>query len=218
MISKDTIDKIFSTIRVEEIIGEYVQLKRAGSNLKGLSPFRDEKTASFVVSPSKQIWKDFSTGKGGTAITFLMELEGFTYPEALRHAAKKYGIEIEEDKREFTEEEKNAQTEKDLLYKIHEVADDFFFQQMMETEEGQMIGLSYFRERELKDDIIKKFHLGYSPEQKNAFTKYALEKGYSKEILEKSGLSIFPENAPDGIDRFRERVIFPIYGDRKSVV
>lgn len=211
MISKATIDKIFSTIRVEEIIGEYVQLKRAGANLKGLSPFRDEKTPSFVVSPSKQIWKDFSTGKGGTAITFLMELESFTYPEALRHAAKKYGIEIEEDRREFTEEEKQSQTERDLMYKIHEVANTFFEEQLWDSEEGKMIGLSYFRERELKDEIIRKFQLGYSPEKKNAFTQYALDKGYSKEILEKSGLSIFPENAPGGLDRFRERVTFPIH-------
>jgi len=211
MISKQTIDKIFSTIRVEEIIGEYVQLKRAGSNFKGLSPFHDEKTPSFVVSPSKQIWKDFSSGKGGTAISFLMEIENFTYPEALRHAAKKYGIEIEEDKREYTEEEKQQQTDKELLYKIHEVANDFFQNQLFETDEGKAIGYSYFKERELRDEIIKKFQLGYSPEQKNAFTEFALDKGYSKEILEKSGLSIFPENSPNGIDRFRERVIFPIH-------
>ncbi|WEK69948.1 MAG: DNA primase [Candidatus Chryseobacterium colombiense] len=211
MISKQTIDKIFSTIRVEEIVGEYVQLKRAGSNYKGLSPFHDEKSPSFVVSPSKQIWKDFSTGKGGTAISFLMEIENFTYPEALRHAAKKYGIEIEEDQKDFSEEAKNAQSERDLLYKIHEVANDFFQNFLWEVEEGKAIGLSYFKERELRDDIIKKFQLGYSPEKKNAFTAYALEKGYSKEILEKSGLSIFPENTPAGVDRFRERVIFPIH-------
>ena len=211
MISKQTIDKIFSTIRVEEIVGEYVQLKRAGSNFKGLSPFHDEKSPSFVVSPSKQIWKDFSTGKGGTAISFLMEIENFTYPEALRHAAKKYGIEVEEDKREFSEEAKNAQSERDILYKIHEIANDYFQNILWEDEEGKSIGLSYFRERELKDDIIKKFQLGYSPEKKNAFTEFALEKGYSKEILEKSGLSIFPENSPAGIDRFRERVMFPIH-------
>lgn len=211
MISKQTIDKIFSTIRVEEIVGEYVQLKRAGSNYKGLSPFHDEKTPSFVVSASKQIWKDFSTGKGGTAISFLMEIENFTYPEALRHAAKKYGIEIEEDQREISEEAKNAQTEKDLLYKIHEVANNYFQEILWDDQDGRSIGLAYFKERELRDDIIKKFQLGYSPEKKNAFTEYALEKGYSKEILEKSGLSIFPENAPAGIDRFRERVIFPIH-------
>lgn len=211
MISKQTIDKIFSTIRVEEIVGEYVQLKRAGSNYKGLSPFHDEKSPSFVVSPSKQIWKDFSTGKGGTAISFLMEIENFTYPEALRHAAKKYGIEIEEDQREFSEEAKNAQSERDLLYKIHEVANDYFQNFLWEVEEGKNIGLAYFKERELKDDIIKKFQLGYAPEKKNSFTEYALEKGYAKDILEKSGLTIFPENAPAGIDRFRERVIFPIH-------
>ncbi|KQS91437.1 DNA primase [Chryseobacterium sp. Leaf394] len=211
MISKQTIDKIFSTIRVEEIVGEYVQLKRAGSNFKGLSPFHEEKSPSFVVSPSKQIWKDFSTGKGGTAISFLMEIENFTYPEALRHAAKKYAIEIEEDRQEFSEEAKIAQTERDILYKIHEIANDYFQNILWENEEGRSIGLSYFRERELKDDIIRKFQLGYSPEKKNSFTEYAIEKGYSKEILEKSGLSIFPENSPAGIDRFRERVMFPIH-------
>lgn len=211
MISKQTIDKIFSTIRVEEIIGEYVQLKRAGSNFKGLSPFHDEKSPSFIVSPSKQIWKDFSSGKGGTAISFLMEIENFTYPEALRHAAKKYGIEIEEDQREYSEEAKQAQSERDLLYKIHEVANDYYQNQLWDSEEGKMIGLSYFKERELKEEIIKKFQLGYSPEKKDAFTEFALEKGYTKEILEKSGLSIFPENSPSGIDRFRERVTFPIH-------
>ena len=211
MISQKTIDKIFSTIRVEEIIGEYVQLKRAGSNFKGLSPFHEEKTPSFVVSPSKQIWKDFSSGKGGTAITFLMEIEGFTYPEALRHAAKKYGIEIEEDQVEYSEEQKKAQSEREILYKIHEVANTFFQENLWETEEGKTIALSYFKERELHDDIIKKFQLGYSPEKKNAFTEYALAKGYEKEILEKSGISIFPENSPNGIDRFRDRVIFPIH-------
>jgi len=211
VITKETIDKIFSTIRVEEIIGEYVQLKRAGSNFKGLSPFHEEKSPSFVVSPSKQIWKDFSTGKGGTAISFLMEIENFTYPEALRHAAKKYGIEIQEDVKEYSEEQKQAQTERDILYKIHEVANDFFQDQLWESEEGRMIAYSYFKERELRDDIIKKFQLGYSPEKKNAFTEFALDKAYSKEILEKSGLSIFPENTPSGIDRFRDRVVFPIH-------
>ena len=211
MISKETIDRIFSTARIEEIIGEYVQLKRAGSNLKGLSPFQDEKTPSFVVSPSKQIWKDFSSGKGGTVISFLMDIEGFTYPEALRHLAKKYGIEVEETQKEYSEEEKQQQSERDLLYKIHEVANHYYQEQLWDSEEGKNIGLSYFRERELKDEIIRKFQLGYSPEKKNAFTEYALAKGYEKEILEKSGLSIFPENLPEGIDRFRERVIFPIH-------
>ena len=212
MITKETIDKIFATIRVEEIVGEYVQLKRSGATLKGLSPFSDEKTPSFIVSPSKQIWKDFSSGKGGTAISFLMEIEGFSYPEALRYAAKKYGIEVEETIHHLTEEEKKENANKDLLYKIHEVANDFFQEQLYHTEEGQLIGLSYFKERELKEEIIKKFQLGYSPEKKNAFTEYALGKGYTKEILEKSGLSIFSDYSPDGVDRFRERVIFPIHG------
>ena len=211
MISKATIDKIFSTIRVEEIIGEYVQLKRAGTNFKGLSPFQDEKSPSFVVSPSKQIWKDFSTGKGGTAISFLMEIENFTYPEALKHAAKKYGIEIEETIRQLTEEEKEQQSDKELLYKIHEIANDFFQDQLLKTEEGISIGLSYFKERELKNEIIEKFQLGYAPENKSAFTDFAVEKGYKEDLLEKSGLSIFPDNAPKGIDRFRGRVIFPIH-------
>ncbi len=210
MISKTTIDKIFSAVRVEEVVGEYVQLKRAGGNYKGLSPFHDEKSPSFVVSPSKQIWKDFSSGKGGTAVSFVMEIENFTYPEALRHLAKKYGIEIEEDVQEISEAEKESRNQRELLYKIHEVANNFFQEQLYDTEEGQNIGLSYFRERGLNDEILKKFQLGYSPELKNAFTKSAKEKGYDKDLLEKSGLSIFPENAPDGIDRFRERVIFPI--------
>ncbi|MGE4513810.1 MAG: CHC2 zinc finger domain-containing protein, partial [Chryseobacterium sp.] len=146
MISKQTIDKIFSTIRVEEIVGEYVQLKRAGSNYKGLSPFHDEKTPSFVVSASKQIWKDFSTGKGGTAISFLMEIENFTYPEALRHAAKKYGIEIEEDQREFSEEANQANTERVILYNIHEVANNYFQDILWDSDEGYSIGLSYFND------------------------------------------------------------------------
>lgn len=211
MITRETIDKIFSAIRVEEIVGEYVQLKRSGSTLKGLSPFVNEKTPSFIVSPSKQIWKDFSSGKGGTAISFLMEIEGFTYPEALRYAAKKYGIEIEEHIRQMSDEEKKAQTDKELLYKIHEVANHFFQEQLHDTEEGRSIGLSYFKERQLKPETIKKFQLGYSPEKRNAFTEYALEKGYTQEILEKSGLSIFTERSPNGVDRFRERVIFPIH-------
>ena len=196
-------------MRIEEIIGEYVQLKRAGTTLKGLSPFQDEKTPSFVVSPSKQIWKDFSSGKGGTALSFLMEIEGFSYPEALRFVAKKYGIEVEEDRKELSEEEKYQRSERDLLYKINEVANAYYQEQLWETEEGKAIGLSYFKERELKTEIIQKFQLGYSPEKKDAFTEYALSKGYSKEILEKSGISIFRENS--GIDRFRERVIFPIH-------
>lgn len=211
MISKATIDNIFSTMRIEDIIGEYVQLKRAGANLKGLSPFQDEKTPSFVVSPSRQIWKDFSSGKGGNAISFLMEKEGFSYPEALRHVAKKYGIEIKEEKSELNEEQQRQQSEKELLYNIHEVANEFFQNSLWETQEGRIIGQSYFYERALRKETIQKFQLGYSPEQRDAFTQYALSKGYTKDILEKAGLSIFTDKSPHGIDRFRERVIFPIH-------
>lgn len=211
MISKATIDNIFSTMRIEDIIGEYVQLKRAGANLKGLSPFQDEKTPSFVVSPSRQIWKDFSSGKGGNAISFLMEKEGFSYPEALRYIAKKYGIEIKEEKSELNEEQQRQQSEKELLYNIHEVANEFFQNSLWETQEGRIIGQSYFYERALRKETIQKFQLGYSPEQKDAFTQYALSKGYTKDILEKAGLSIFTDKSPHGIDRFRERVIFPIH-------
>lgn len=210
MISQSTIDKIFSTVRVEEIIGEYVQLKKVGANYKGLSPFKDEKSPSFVVSPSKQMWKDFSSGKGGNVISFLKEVENFTYPEALRFLAKKYGIEVEEDRQEFTEEQLQAKTKKELLYKIHEVANHWFQEQLWESEEGRAVALSYFRHRDISEESIKKFQLGYSPEQKSAFAAYAAEQGYEKEILEASGLVLFPEYAPIGIDRFRERVMFPI--------
>ena len=211
MITRDTIDKIYAAVRVEEIVGEFVALKKAGANLKGLSPFKEEKTPSFIVSPAKQIWKDFSTGKGGNAITFLMELESFTYPEALRYIAKRYGIEIEENKQELTDEEKQKQTDKELLYKIHEIANDYYRDQLFNTDEGQMVGLSYFRERGLTDAVIGKFQLGYSPAFKSSFTEFALEKGYSKDILAQSGLCLFREGSNEGVDRFRERVIFPIH-------
>ncbi len=214
MISEATINKIFSTIKIEDIVGEYVQLKRAGSNLKGLSPFHEEKTPSFIVSPSKQIWKDFSSGKGGSAISFLMEIEGFTYPEALKYAAKKYSIEIEEDLSQYSDEDKKAEEEKEQILKVHEVATTFF-QDQLKTPEGLANGAAYFKERELTSFIISKFQLGYSPEQKNAFTQYALDKGYSRNILEKSGLSVFKT---EPADRFRGRVIFPIQNFTGRVV
>lgn len=217
MISKESIEKIFSTARVEEVISDFVNLKKSGSNYKGLSPFVNEKTPSFMISPAKQIWKDFSSGKGGNVVSFLMELEHFSYPEALRYLAKKYNIEIEEDE-DFTEEQKEAQLNKESLYQVSEVASEFFRQQLLETEEGVAIGLSYFQEREFREETIKKFELGFSPKTRDAFTKYALEKGYKKEVLEKSGLSIFTENSPKGIDRFRERVIFPIHSYSGRIV
>ncbi|MDD3458251.1 MAG: DNA primase [Weeksellaceae bacterium] len=210
MISRQTIDAIFSAARVEEVIGDFVNLKRAGSNLKGLSPFTDEKTPSFMVSPAKQIWKDFSTGKGGNVVTFLMEHEQFSYPEALRWLAKKYNIEIEEDQ-EQTQEQKDELKLKESLYLISEFAKKFFIEQLNETEEGQNIGLSYFKERGFTKSTVEKFDLGYSPSKRNAFTEFASAKGYGKNLLEASGLSIYKENSEVGFDRFRERVIFPIH-------
>ena len=140
-----------------------------------------------------------------------MEKEGFSYPEALRYVAKKYGIEIKEEKSELNEEQQRQQSEKELLYNIHEVANEFFQNSLWETQEGRIIGQSYFYERALRKETIQKFQLGYSPEQRDAFTQYALSKGYTKDILEKAGLSIFTDKSPHGIDRFRERVIFPIH-------
>ncbi|MBA5629707.1 DNA primase [Moheibacter lacus] len=209
MISRQTIDSIFSAARVEEVIGDFVSLKRAGSNLKGLSPFVDEKTPSFMVSPAKQIWKDFSTGKGGNVVTFLMEHEQFTYPEALRWLAKKYNIEIEED-REQTDEQKEELKLRESLFIVSEFAKKYFIEQLNETEEGKNVGLSYFKERGFTKQTIDKFELGYSPTKRNAFTETAEKKGYGKNILEASGLSIY-KDSENGIDRFRERVMFPIH-------
>lgn len=210
MISRQTIDRIFSAARVEDVIGDFVSLKRAGSNLKGFSPFTDEKTPSFMVSPAKQIWKDFSTGKGGNVVTFLMEHEQFNYPEALRWLAKKYNIEIEEEG-ERTEEQKEELKLRESLFIVSEFAKKFFVNQLHASEEGRSIGLTYFKERGYTIETIKKFELGYSPQQRNAFTTFAENKGYGKSILEASGLSIYRENSDYGFDRFRERVIFPIH-------
>ena len=206
MISKNTIDTVFETARVEEVIGDFVQLKRAGSNLKGLSPFSNEKSPSFMVSPVKQIWKDFSSGKGGNAVAFLMEHEHFSYPEAIRYLAKKYNIEIEET--EQTEEDKEQANEKESMYLVSEFAQKYFHNILLNTDEGRAIGYSYFKERGFTGDTIKKFGLGYSPEVWDAFTKEALGKGYKLEFLEKTGLTINGENRQ--IDRFRGRVMFPI--------
>lgn len=206
MISRVTIDKVFETARVEEVIGEFIQLKRSGSNLKGLSPFTDERSPSFMVSPAKQIWKDFSSGKGGNAVSFLMEHEHFTYPEAIRHLAKKYGIEVEET--EQTDEDRERVNERESLFLINEFATKFFQNTMHSTEEGKAIGLSYFKERGFTPETIQTFDLGYSPEKWEAFTEKAIKKGYTLENLEKVGLSIVKNNK--SFDRFRGRVIFPI--------
>lgn len=207
MISKASIDTVFETARVEEVIGDFVVLKRAGTNLKGLSPFSNEKSPSFMVSPVKQIWKDFSSGKGGNAVAFLMEHEHFTYPEAIRYLAKKYNIELEET--EQTDQDKEQANEKESMYLVSEFAQKYFQNTMTRTDEGQAVGYSYFKERGFTGDTIKKFGLGYSPEQWDAFTKEALGEGYKLEYLDKTGLTILREDGRH-IDRFKGRVMFPI--------
>lgn len=207
MISKATIDTVFETARVEEVIGDFVQLKRAGSNFKGLSPFSDERSPSFMVSPVKQIWKDFSSGKGGNAVAFLMEHSHFTYPEAIRYLAKKYNIEIEET--EQTDEEKANTDVRESMYLVSEYAKKYFHETLLNSEEGKAIGHSYFRERGFTNETIKKFELGYSPEIWDTFSKEALGKGYKLEFLESTGLTIVKEEKL--IDRFRGRVMFPIH-------
>ena len=206
MITQSTIEKVFEAARVEEVIGDFVQLKRAGSNLKGLSPFSNEKSPSFMVSPVKQIWKDFSSGKGGNAVTFLMEHEHFTYPDAIRFLAKKYNIEIEETV--DSQEDKQLASEKESLFLVSEFASEFFEKTLHNTEIGQAIGLSYFKERGFTLETIKKFKLGYSPDIWDAFTKEALGKGYQLTYLERTGLTIV--NDEKQFDRFKGRVMFPI--------
>ena len=206
MISRNTIDQVFETARVEEVIGDFVQLKRAGSNLKGLSPFSNEKSPSFMVSPVKQIWKDFSSGKGGNAVTFIMEHERFSFPEAIRYLANKYGIPIEET--QASDDEKIQALEKESLYLISEFAAQYFAEQLFHTEEGKAIGLSYFLERGFTPQTLQKFGLGYSPNQWDAFSAQAIQKGYQKDFLIKTGLSI--ESDKGLFDRFKGRVMFPI--------
>ena len=206
MISKATIDIVFETARVEEVIGDFVNLKRAGSNFKGLSPFSEERSPSFMVSPAKGIWKDFSSGKGGNSVAFLMEHEQFTYPEAIRYLAKKYNIEIEET--EQTDEEKANTDIRESMYLVSEFAKTYFHNTLLNSEEGKAIGYSYFKERGFTNETIKKFGLGYSPEAWDAFTKEALGKGYKLEFLESTGLTIPKEDRP--FDRFKGRVMFPI--------
>ncbi|MDY7396267.1 DNA primase [Aureibaculum sp. 2210JD6-5] len=214
MITRNTIDKVFETARVEEVIGDFVQLKKAGSNFKGLSPFVNEKSPSFMVSPVKQIWKDFSSGKGGNAISFLMEHEHYSYPEAIRYLAKKYNIEIEET--EQSDEQKVQASERESMYLVSEFARNYFHDVLLNTQKGKAIGLSYFKERGFTDKTIEKFELGYALDEWSAFTDTALKKGYQLEFLEKTGLTIVKENqsVPNQskyFDRFKGRVLFPIH-------
>jgi len=202
------IDEIMQTSRIEEVIGEFVNLKRSGSNLKGMSPFVDERTPSFMVSPAKQIFKCFSSGKGGSVVTFLMEKEHFSYPEALRWLADKYAIQVPEDAPQ-TAEEIAAITERESLYIINEFAKEHFMHNMHQVNEGQTLALSYFEERGFRPDIIQKFQLGYCLNSGKDFTEHALAKGYKLEYLESVGLVKTKEDRH--FDFFRGRVMFPIH-------
>ncbi len=207
MISKATIDQVFDTARVEEVIGDFVQLKKSGSNFKGLSPFSEERTPSFMVSPVKQIWKDFSTGKGGTSVSFLMEHEHFTYPEAIKYLARKYNIEIEETVQ--SDSDKEAAGERESMYLVSEFARTYYQNTLQKTDQGKAIGLSYFKERGFTDETIQEFQLGFSTDAWSGFTDTALKKGYKLKYLESTGLSIV--KGEKQFDRFKGRVLFPIH-------
>jgi DNA primase len=215
LISRNTIDEIKSRIDIIDVVGDFINLKRSGQNYKALSPFTNEKTASFYVVPTKGIFKDFSSGKGGDAITFVMEHEGMSYTEALRFLAKKYGVEIKEE--QVQEKDVAAQSERDSLYIVMNYAKDYFKELLHKSDEGQGIGLSYFRERGFTDRNIEKFELGYALNEWNGFEKVALKAGYSPEILEKAGLIVKRENG-NTYDRFRGRVIFPVHNLSGKVI
>ena len=206
MISRTTIDQVYENTRLEEVIGEFITLKKSGANFKGLSPFSQEKTPSFMVSPAKQIWKDFSSGKGGNVIAFLMEHEHFTYPEAIRFLAKKYNIEIQETIQSL--EHKKFKDLTESMFLVTQYAAQFFENYLTETEQGKSLGLTYFKERGFTDETKKKFSLGYAPEQYDAFARQAQKDGYQLKFLESTGLVIVNEGGQ--VDRFRGRVIFPI--------
>lgn len=206
-LSQSTIEEIKSRIDIVDVIGDFVTLKRTGQHYKAKSPFTDEKTASFIVFPKNQNFKDFSSGKQGDAISFIEEYDGLSYVEALKYLAKKYGVEIQEE--EQTPEEVEKQNEKESLFIILNYAKDFFKKLLWENDEGKSIGLSYFRERGFTDDIIKKFELGYSLDQWNALENDAKDQKYNPELLEKAGLVLKKEER--SYDRFRGRVIFPVH-------
>ena len=207
MIPKDTIQTIFETARVEEVVGDFVTLRKRGVNMIGLCPFHNEKTPSFTVSPAKGIYKCFGCGKAGNSVNFIMEHEHYSYPEALKFLAKKYNIEIEEE--EQTPEQLQELNEKESLYSVSAYAQKFFTEQLLNSEEGKAIGLSYFKNRDLREHTIEQFQLGYSPDSWDAFTKNAIKNGYKPEYLVKSGLTI--DKNGNRFDRFSARVIFPIH-------
>ena len=208
MIPQDTIEKIFNTVRVEEIVGDFVELKKAGVNYKGRCPFHDEKTPSFVVSPTKGIYKCFGCQKGGNSINFIQELQGVSYPEALQYAADKYNIEIEEQ--ELTPEQESRMSAKESQFIATKFASEYFQNILWNTSEGKAVGLSYFKERGFSEDTIKKFQLGYSPKKQNSFEEAATKAGYDLEILATSSLIGKNEDGKT-YDKFRERTIFTIH-------
>ena len=215
MIDRLIVDRILDAANIVDVVSDFVTLKRAGANLKGLCPFHDDRTPSFMVSPSKNICKCFACGKGGTPVHFIMEHEQLTYPEALKYLAKKYHIEVKE--REQTDEEKAEQSERESLFAVNEWANEWFQQQMNDTLDGRAIGLAYFRQRGFRDDLIKKFQLGFCPDKYDAQWKAGLEAGYNGDFLLKTGLCIRNE-AGKTYDRFRNRVIFPIHTISGKVV
>ena len=209
MIDQETIQRITDAARIEEVIGDFVSLKKRGANHIGCCPFHNEKTPSFYVSPSKGIFKCFGCGEAGDVVKFLMKHEHYTYPEALRWLADKYHIEIKEE--EQTEEEKQRQTERDGLFHVSEFAQKYFADLLYNDDMGRAVGLSYFHERGLSDEIIKRFGLGYCLDEWSNFTDHALKAGYSDTVLEKTGLTVYKEDTGKKYDRFRGRVMFPIY-------
>jgi len=215
MIPQDTIDKIFDTVRVEEIVGDFVELKKAGVNYKGRCPFHDEKTPSFVVSPTKGIYKCFGCQKGGNSINFIQEVQGVSYPEALRYAADKYNIEIEEQ--ELTPEQESRMSAKESQFIATKFANDYFQDILWNTEDGKAIGLSYFKERGFSEETIKKFELGYSPKKANSFGKAAIKAGYDTDVLVASSLIGKNENGKN-YDKFKDRTIFPIHSYTGKVI
>ena len=208
MIDQGTIQRIMDATRIEEVIGEFVTMKRRGTNYVGCCPFHNEKTPSFSVSPAKGIYKCFGCGESGNAVGFLMKHEHYTYPEALRWLAAKYGIEVEEE--ELSEEQREKKDERDALFHVSEFAQKYFAKLLYEDEMGVAVGLGYFHNRGLTDNVIKAFGLGYCLDEWDGFTKYAKSNGYSDNVLQKTGLSIFKEDGKV-YDRFRDRVMFPIY-------
>lgn len=208
MINRETIDKIMETARIEEVVGDFVHLKKRGTSLIGNCPFHGEKTPSFHVSVSKGIYKCFGCGKGGDSVRFIMDHEKYSYPEALKYLANKYNIEVEETVE--TKENIEAQNARESLYVVSQFAANYFEKQLWESEDGRAIGLSYFKERGFREDIIRKFNLGYSPDVWDALTQEAINQQHAETFLEKTGLSIRNDKGKL-YDRFRGRVMFPIH-------